>query len=494
MNLISANYFAALSWWISNLGVVPLLRFAALRRTPIFFLRFARLFFVIRVNETTWKLPNMLKQPPFLPLFSSIVKVLILLLAISNGYAGEQTTSLTLSRGEYKEIRVDPHSKFTVGNPEIISYKYDPTNGKILIKGKRIGFSEVMAWKGKKKTHSYHLYVYSKSQHMGLVQIDQQIQGLGLTSSWEGLTIRATGHLKESANYKKLINLLNRYKDKVQFDITLEESLKKYLLGEVYQQLFNEYIDYVQCQFQNILIHCKVDPEMNIPNIIKKRLNQNYHIQFTSTHSLRPKKNYQIKIKLIQLERLDGQELSLGLHQIIGSLGELINLGIGEIIKRNNILLKNHSLNLSTLAEPKGIIYPGSPLNLSIGQEIPYKTITHGQSTTTSFDWKFIGLRVSLRLERTADFFQVKYQTSFSNPAGGDSLAIGESKQSGKAKIWLNHPIKIFSVLYKTNTKNSNSLPLLGSIPLIGEMFKSKSKNSTFKSLTGVLVLEEIKI
>src|SRR5690606_41619561 len=92
---------------------------------------------------------------PFLAKLRLFVKGLFLFSLLGNSslvLSTENPEHLILSKGEQKEVIVGPFSKFSLGNPEVISL-HSEQKGKILVKAKSIGFSDIVLWttKGMKK-------------------------------------------------------------------------------------------------------------------------------------------------------------------------------------------------------------------------------------------------------------------------------------------------------------------------------------------------------
>ena len=67
-------------------------------------------------------------------------------------------------------------------------------------------------------------------------------------------------------------------------------------------------------------------------------------------------------------------------------------------------------------------------------------------------------------------------QASISGTIGKSSLIIS-----------LNNPAKIFQVSLRTHGTQIDRLPFLSAIPILGEIFKSKSNQDNFKNITGII-------
>ena len=205
------NYF--LSGWIANLGVVPLLLFRAFLFAPILVFLLDLLFRVTLVFETIIFLPSFLSKTRFLPTNCPIVKnlfvyPLVFMLFFSAGHAKpsisqNKSSLIVLSRGEQKEIRVWPYAKISLGNKQVLSHKYFPKEGRLLIKGKSIGFSDLTVWKGS-KTKAHQFYVFSKRRHLKIVHLLKSLEKLPVEIEHQGEIIQISGKVTTLEDYSKL--------------------------------------------------------------------------------------------------------------------------------------------------------------------------------------------------------------------------------------------------------------------------------------------------
>ena len=51
-------------------------------------------------------------------------------------------------------------------------------------------------------------------------------------------------------------------------------------------------------------------------------------------------------------------------------------------------------------------------------------------------------------------------------------------------------PIKIFQIGFQTTSKNRQGIPFLTDIPILKQLFESKSDQKTYKQIYGYVVLE----
>lgn len=185
------------------------------------------------------------------------------------------------------------------------------------------------------------------------------------------------------------------------------------------------------------------------------------------------------------MEQMDGEELRLGLEQLSATLGDLIKVPLNIIVEKNNVLLAQKKVQMSTLAEPLGLIRPGSPAEFKIGAEVPYSTASKDGVSMTQ--WQFAGLSVKVLMENMGDKIMITYETELTKPSAESNGAISGNKEKSSIVIDLDSPTKMFQISLKTDAKSTDQLPFLNRIPLLGELFKSKSTQSNYKMITGII-------
>ncbi len=209
-----------------------------------------------------------------------------------------------------------------------------------------------------------------------------------------------------------------------------------------------------------------------------------------TTDSIRSLSNYWFKLKVIQIEQLDGEEIKLGLDALSTSIHDLIKLPMMTIVEKNAVLINQKKISISTLAEPSGIIRSGESSLFQIGAEIPYQSKDNAQSSVTT-QWQFAGLKIKLHLENIGKKLKLKYETELTKPNQESSGSIGGSKTQSSVIIDLENPVVLFEMLIKTTSDEVSQFPILSQIPILGEIFKSKSKQNNYKKISALIEVTE---
>ncbi len=402
-------------------------------------------------------------------------------------FAQVPTSDIILAKGEQKELEFQGLKNFSVGNPETISYKLLPKSGKLLVKGKKVGFTDLVIWT-KTGKQVLSLYVLSKQKFLKTFQLADALKNLSLAIDIKGPVMTASGVLSDFSDYLYLQKIKGQFQEQVFFKVNLDTILRNHIVGQIYKRLYANGFSSVICQADFLDILCFYEGSNN-PELLKQ-LSSFYRVSFIQQESRLRHKNYRLKLKLIQLERMDGREIHLGLDKLQASVYDLFENGIRKLIDNNQVLLTQSQMDLSSLAEPEIIVNLNTPQLIEIGSQIPYQNIsTQGSSVIAPIDWRFAGLKIKTKITEAYGKLLLDYETEFSRPV---DQAISGSKEISSALMEVGVPLKIFQIGFQTTAKNRVGIPLLSDIPILKHLFESKSDQKTYKQIYGYVVLEEM--
>lgn len=483
----------------ANLGVVPLFLFWIFLFCPLFLSLWARLFSVTHVLEdilqllrrsniklySARKLTNSLTY-----VNANFLKVAIYLFFVlfSGTKALASTTDYWIGLGEHKEIALANGIKtFTVGNPEVLSYKVGYGNKGLLIKGKKTGSTEILIWDKKGLKSSFTVFVLGRVKQREMEEVAHQLQGENLKIVPVGESLWIEGTIQKVDIFVLLQKIQQKEKNHIWIRAKVNLDVKKWIIGDIYKALMDLNVEYIKCWWEQSDIICQV-PE-NVKNLeISKHFEETYGVRFLKNQFNSPRKNFRLKFKIIQIENIQGEEIKLGLDQITGQLGDLFNIGLKAMLYKNPFSINQKDYSFSTLASPEVTLGVNESSTVEIGQEIPFET--NSPNNGKSINWKFAGLKILVKLVEISDYFKLEYESELSN--GEVNSSIRGNKGKSTVALEINSPLELFRIELKTFSKNTDQMPFISKIPIIGEIFKSKSEKETHKRISGVIVLEEV--
>jgi hypothetical protein len=505
--------------WIANFGVEPLLAVFAFRRFPDRDFLASRRLLVIRVLETISILPvhigknllNILTSRPNVKMIVLLITSLGLnygvfaesgelngvsheVFSTAQGLGAEnlerpekdEKKALYLATGEVIEFPTQNMSHFSIGNKEVISVKVQAQ--KLLIKGVKQGHSEFSLWQksGKK---DYQFFVLAKNHHLKFARLMEAIESLGLKSQIRANLLMVEGEIQEAATYQQLRKLFLQEEDKILSKISLHPKLRNEIVAHIYQDFFKLEGDSITCVEEGHLIVCDAQLAPERRDYFIKNLQKKYFVDFRFFPRISGE-NFLIKLKLVQMENGEGKEFSFGLNALSGTIGELFTSGLKPIIYRNQWFLKQHEVDISTLAEPETVILLDQKATIQMGADIPYLVPSSIQGPETQ-SWKFAGLKVELELKKVDHKYQVTYKTEFTKPdTSSGSGTITGSKEESTVFLDLGRVVQIFQIAYHAKGVHSELFPVIGQIPLLGQLFHSKGKSQSYKKIQGFIQIE----
>lgn len=484
------NYF--FSSWIANFGVVPLLLLLAFLLCPILTFLFSLLSLVTAVLETiiyplsadtsskqlNYKDSFLRQDVQYVKKVVSLAACVITLIP-SNSRAQTPAIkdNILISKGQHKEINIKLLSHFSVGNPEIISTKYLKSKKVLLIKGKKLGFSELIIWFNNKEKMSFNIYVLSKRRHLKIFHLIETLKHLGLTPNLKGPIILCDGEIDSLKKLNILQNLIKENPQSVYFRGNLKRSLRNYIFGKIFKLFFEEHIDHIRCEAESINIECFYPDSYHPSSAVLNYLKNNFQAKFIPIKNFDSSKNFKFKIKIIQMEKSNGESINLGLSNLSGNLSLIFTEGIKGLVKNNEYLLGEKRIHLSILGESEGVIKLNDPSSFELFSNF------HNQNQTTPF-----GIKVSLKLNKKDQTYNISYKTNLVTGINDESV---QNKQSSSLSIDLGKTIQIFEIGLTQDQKTNDHIPYLGKIPLIGLLFRSYSIKKNFKKLIGIIHLDE---
>jgi pilus assembly protein CpaC len=140
--------------------------------------------------------------------------------------------------------------------------------------------------------------------------------------------------------------------------------------------------------------------------------------------------------------------------------------------------------DLRTLAEPNLLTLPGKEAYFLAGGEFPYPTVQSGNSSSISIVFKEFGikLRFTPTIARNGAIrLAVKPEVStldFANGlviAGFEIPSLRTRRAETEVELREGQHLTVAGLLDNESTRNLTKIPILGDIPILGELFKSRA-------------------
>jgi hypothetical protein len=409
------------------------------------------------------------------PLKRHSVKIILLLWMGGRTflYAEEKKdNNLLISKGEHREIMVPLLEKISVGNPEVIAYKYDSQRKKLLIRGKKLGHCEIILWTQRKKI-TYRAYVLSKTQQLKTLHLGKSLKSLGLKITLSGHFMSVEGTVRSLDDYLFLLRLNRDHGKNLYLKLRPSAKLKKKLKKIVDYFIYRSFKFRPSCHLQGLKMICLLHKRHSVSSSVLKYLKRTYGIEFLSFDGVVPK-NYHLSLKLFHQEGIEGETLGININHGTLSPIDLFKYGPQRTLGNMDIFLTKNNSQLKILANPEII--------LTEGKESLMEFATQSDRRRGLVPRVFSGLKIKVKLLKIQANFFLEYEVLFSRP---------ENRGKSKVFIKLGDPLKLFQIVLKSEGKKRKGISFLEQIPLISNLFRVRSKKASYQRITAILLIKE---
>lgn len=477
------NYF----WCTANFGVVPwfLLAFFLLR--PCFFSLLALIVLVCIVLDPISTTPTYGNFSNFKNIYvylsKHIVKIILISCTFSN-FAHSSENAIFLAKGEQKSIYFKDLHRYSIGNKEVLSHKFLKGKSTLRVKGKSIGFSDLVIWDKSSKQIRYQFYVLSKGQYLKTVQWADYLSGLGLNSSIKGNMLLISGNIETLQTYLAFRRSVERIGlPNVHLDVQLKQHVKNQIFARIYKDFVKAGDSNINCRSIGTSLKCHHSIESKS---LIKYYEKEFFVSFVKIQRKLYEKNLRVSLNILRIEYQNKSIKKLGTQRLYAKVQSILDNGFETIIGDNELHFEDLKASIHTVANPQAMITTGETLKLELGNEQPFVS---GTTNTINTNWKFAGLRINIKIDRIGNRYYLKYKTQLSNNSQNN---INGSKEASGFFIELDNPVQLFKIGKKEKTKQETGIPILKSIPLLGGLFRSKENHDIFQEIIGHIKVEEL--
>lgn len=162
-----------------------------------------------------------------------------------------------------------------------------------------------------------------------------------------------------------------------------------------------------------------------------------------------------------------------------------IGQGIGIGILNTHLDMVMHAIqtnyDLNILSKPYLVTLDNEEAIIEVGDQIPYKVLN--QYGITSYEFKSASVKLSVRPHVNDDntiTINIKPNADFQNGQTSDGIPIiATRKADTRITVQNGKTVVIGGLMRESTTETVSKVPLLGSIPLLGRLFRSNIKAST---------------
>jgi general secretion pathway protein D len=174
---------------------------------------------------------------------------------------------------------------------------------------------------------------------------------------------------------------------------------------------------------------------------------------------------------------------------VVGAIGETITFGELEFPSLGALItaLKTDT-DVNILATPTIVTTDNKEAEIIVGQTVPFQTSQKFDSNNQpvfTFDYRDVGITLRLTPQiNSSSFVKMdifsKLEAVIANTVGTAELAPTTLKRQANTTVVVKdgHTVVIGGIIRDDKVKNVSSVPLLGSLPIIGALFRSETTRS----------------
>ena len=324
----------------------------------------------------------------------------------------------------------------------------------------------------------------------------RQSPGVRLTAA-SGKT-RIEGEILSRKVYQKALLLLQAYPERIEIAATTAPGIKASLMEQALANLRAQGLSQVEiaCAGHHFYLYGAVSQPTDVEQAfeivrsilptVENRLPLPIHVEPTIT----------VKVSLLELSKRAHQELGLGWQHIAQPFARL---GQGSLLTSPSwdVLLKNLSTKgqAKVLAEPQLSVKLGSSAELSAGGEFPIRLTEKFENRVA---WKYYGLKLRIQiLGVSGRRIRCRVETESSQLDSAVSVGGIPGVRTNHVKTEIDatesEPVLLTGLFQSAASKDVEKLPILGQIPIIGELFKSRGfRNEESELLIALIPYQEM--
>lgn len=386
-----------------------------------------------------------------------------------------------LQTGQYYPISGVTADKIQSSNADIVEFKSDATG--IILKGKNPGNTIITIFNNEKRI-DLPIQVNS-NQTLPAKRITESmfINELKSFSNIKlkhfGNKIIIEGEILSRSQYQSFLKALKWESNKIIAMNTIAPGVKESLLEQARNALtsFSQNKVFIENAGNRFFLEGAVSNVIEVEKILSK------------IQPIIPNIENHIPIP-IQIEdtvsiRIFMLELTKHAHEILGLSWPAVVNNAAVVSPKNSVFSPSWNVaikHLATqglakiLAEPMLSVKNGSTAEISAGGEIPLKIIGKYENKVM---WKKYGLNIRIHVKGiSGNYIKTKINTSSSQLDDATSIegvpGIRSNHLNTEIDVEENHPILLTGIFQSNSAKDIEKIPVIGNIPIIGELFKSR--------------------
>ncbi len=413
-----------------------------------------------------------------------IFQILLSLLCITSAKAAE---TITIAPGRQHVISSPGVKRAAIGDPDVADVKALPDAQQVIVTGAKRGTTDLILWFRDGSKKSYLIEVNTKGRN-----IEQEVRAM--LDGMEGVSLRRTGgnltlegQVFRGEDLEKIAKITKNYSN-VKDNTRVNPQALEYMGHQIAERLEKAGLEQVtvRSEVDTIFLEGEVSRKGDIARA--ENLAKSIYSKVSNSISVGVSAEplILVDVKMMEIRKNSLGDVGLDWPNSISSDASasfgggagwsgIINIG-GEKPTLNLKAMVAKGL-AKVLSNPKLLCRNGTPASFLAGGEIPIRVV--GERTADVIFKEYgVKLEIKAKIDQSRRVYleiESKISDLDSSTAIDNIPGILEHRVKTAANLRLGDTIVLGGLIEDRSRKNVEKVPFLGHVPILGELFKSRS-------------------
>lgn len=371
----------------------------------------------------------------------------------------------------------------TVSNDNIAAAETLSSEGQVIVTGLSIGKTEMTIWIDNGKKDFYIINVVERETHVDkdLTQLLGGIEGIHVKNTASGVVV--DGQLYRSEDLELVQKVLKQY-PRVQNYTKVNVGALEFFQTAMLQKLQEQGFDQIEISKAGDTLYLEGFVNSPLEKTRAEKIAKTVYIKTENHLDLGIEKKNLILVDIKFMEILKNSLRNLGIqwpqHLDIASNMSLTNQNFSTVLTSQSTVQLNALIDkgdAKVLSNPKLLCQSGFPASFDAGGEIPIRLVSE---RTADVFFKSYGLHLDVSAKSdSGKRASIEIQSRISNLDMATAVdgvpGILEHKVNTAVNLEFGQTVALAGLIESKNSKNISKVPVLGHIPVLGELFKSRN-------------------
>jgi pilus assembly protein CpaC len=395
--------------------------------------------------------------------------------------------TIYITPGRQQTLTIPDVMRASISNDDIAAAEAVSAEGQVIITGLSMGKTNMTVWLGNGRKEFYKINVSDKEINVekDLHQLLGGIEGIQIRTTSSGVVV--DGQLYRSEDLELVQKTLKQY-PRVQNYAKVNAGALEFFQTAMLEKLKEQGFDQIQISKAGDTLYLEGFVNSPLEKIRAEKIARTIYIKIENHIELGIEQKNLILVDIKFMEILKNSLHNLGIqwpqHVDVGSNIGWSNKGFSTILSSQSTVQLNALIDkgdAKVLSNPKLLCQSGFPASFDAGGEIPIRMISE-RSADVYF--KPYGLHLDVNAKSDAGKrTSIEVQSRISDLDMATAIdgipGILEHKVNTAVNLEFGQTVALAGLIESKNSKSVSKVPVLGHIPILGELFKSRNFNNS---------------